>query len=419
VKQVINIKFILMFLALFFMKSAFAFKENWKVLIYMQADNDLYEYALKDIAEIARREEVLNVEVIIRLDTPGNKGVFDLAFYKSVTSISEDVDFKDFIINYYLEDDFKSQSDNLEHFITDYSSENSKNILIVWGHGEGYSSEQYAQFGGVALDEFPQSKLTLTEVSASLETFNLVNTKNLDILIMDACLMQTIESAYEVQNFVEYYVGSSQIQNFNGLPYTEFLNELSKTKSSYDIVKKIPALYLHSLSESATETMSSINTLELQNVFYPSMDKLFREINDYINENPLEVIALKSYLQTLPFFLGNSKDISTLLLGLKEYFSKIEQKSIINELNKSLDAINRVVISSVAGQSYFNDNTAYFRGHFKGLGVWVPTDKNEYEAKIEDFKSSSIYESGALENWFKFLFKLFQSTIISPIISSN
>lgn len=418
-KQVSNLKTISIFLALFFMKSAFAFNDNWKVLIYMQADNDLYEYALKDINEIVKRNESLNVEVIVRLDTPGEKGIYDLGFYKSSDEQITELNINDYLINYYLEDYFPSQSENLEQFVADYSSPNSKTALIMWGHGEGYTSDQFAQFGGIALDDFPKSKLTLKEVREILETYNLINSKNLDILIMDACLMQTLESAFEVQEYVEYYIGSTQIQNFNGLPYTEFLNEFDKSKTTFDIVKLIPSLYLNSLDNDSTETMSSINTIELQNVFYPTFNKTFKKIVDYFKEQPLEIISLKSYLQTLPFFLGNSKDIATLLIGLKEYFHQNEIDLFENDLNDSLQAINQVVISSVAGSAYFDDNTAYFRGHFKGLGLWVPVSTNEYMAKIEDFKTSSVYTSNSLNYWYVFLSQLFKKQAIGLVISMD
>lgn len=418
-KQVSNLKTLSIFLAFFFMKSACAFNEGWKVLIYMQADNDLHEYALKDLNEIVKRNESLNVEVIVRLDTPGKKGIFDLGFYKSSDEQITELNIKDYLINYYLEDYFPSQKVNLEQFVADYSSPNTKTALIIWGHGEGYTNDQFAQFGGIAIDDFPQSKLTLKEVRETLETYNLINSKNLDMLIMDACLMQTLESAFEVQDFVEYYIGSTQIQNFNGLPYTEFLNELDKAKSTYDIVKLTPSLYLDSLDNNSTETMSSINTIELQNVFYPTFNQTFKKIVDYFKEHPLEIILLKSYLQTLPFFLGNSKDIATLLIGLKEYFHQNEIDLFDKDLNDSLKAINQVVISSVAGSAYFNDNTAYFRGHFRGFGLWVPISTIEYMAKIEDFKASSVYTSNSLNYWYVFLSHLFKKQAMGSVISIN
>jgi hypothetical protein len=71
----------------------------------------------------------------------------------------------------------------------------------------------------------------------------------------------------------------------------------------------------------------------------------------------------------------------------------------------------------VAGSAYFDDNTAYFRGHFKGLGLWVPVSTNEYMAKIEDFKTSSVYTSNSLNYWYDFLFQLFKKQAIGPVIS--
>ena len=47
---------------------------NWKVLIYMQADNDLANYAFWDLAEL---ESASNntIPVLVELDLPGNDGI--------------------------------------------------------------------------------------------------------------------------------------------------------------------------------------------------------------------------------------------------------------------------------------------------------------------------------------------------------
>ena len=37
-----------------------------------------------------------------------------------------------------------------------------------------------------------------------------------------------------------------------------------------------------------------------------------------------------------------------------------------------------------------NDEEDYFLGHFKGLSIWVPKDKNEYDKRISEFKDSTF-----------------------------
>ena len=57
-------------------QGAFALNNsNWKLIIYMQADNDLYEYALKDIEELKISiKDSKKVEAYVFLDAPGRGG---------------------------------------------------------------------------------------------------------------------------------------------------------------------------------------------------------------------------------------------------------------------------------------------------------------------------------------------------------
>jgi hypothetical protein len=65
-------------------QGAFAFTNNhsskrWKVLVYMQADNDLAPYAMWDLAEMEKGlVQSKNVRVFTELDLPGDEGSYRL-----------------------------------------------------------------------------------------------------------------------------------------------------------------------------------------------------------------------------------------------------------------------------------------------------------------------------------------------------
>jgi len=425
-----NKSYIILVLALLgiFHKSALAFAEpplKWRVLVYMQADNNLYQYALLDLLEMQKSRPSDSFEVIVRLDTPGDEGIRDYQINHlagtpnnlSLNSLNLD------LIKTFSETHFHSQALNLGDFFKRYKSTSieEQTMFVLWGHGEGFSSQSHAQFGGVALDDFPKSKLTITEIKKALQTYK----SQIDLMIMDACLMQTLESAFELKNTVENYIASTQIQDFNGLPYTELLNfmgselsrsaRLSDSNESYYLAKKIPELYLKSMDQSKTqtETMSSINTSELNNVFIPTFNKTFKLINQYLAKNPFEKIMLKTTIQTLPFFLGNSRDISTFLIGMSSYFYKKDQV-IYESLNDSLTSLSMTILNYAYGERYLDQNSyQYFRGYFRAFGMWIPSSKLEYSVRIKDFNSSSLYAGKDFEYWKAFLESLYNSSLLS------
>src|SRR5205823_4360611 len=48
-----------------------------------------------------------------------------------------------------------------------------------------------------------------------------------DVLLSDACLMQTVEVAAELAGTARFSVGSSQVQGYLGLPYRRVVQRLS------------------------------------------------------------------------------------------------------------------------------------------------------------------------------------------------
>lgn len=421
--------FILIIIALsvFLTESAFAHSiPKWRFLIYMQADNNLYEYAKWDLLEIQSAIDPVNVEVIVRLDTPGDKGITDFKIQSQKTILPNSIqEVKNYKIQdlameslaYMDEMAFSSQSESLDDFIYRYSTrnQNQETALFIWGHGEGFSSERNAQFGGVALDDFPKQRMTIIELKNSLRLFESMSAKKLSLLAMDACLMQTLETAIEIKDEVEYFIGSTQIQNFRGLPYHLILEQINEDSSAFNLAKLIPKTFISESNRigNSSATMSALNTHELANIFIDEFDDSFELITSYLKAYPFEKIAIKEKINESPFFLGNSRDLSTSLRLLQEYFYEKDEFTIYQSLGKSIETLNQSIISFGHGRDYFQENSEYFRGFFKAFGIWFPASSLEYQIKIDDFKRSKLYQSQEIKHWFDFLDQLHKKSFIS------
>jgi hypothetical protein len=95
---------------------------------------------------------------------------------------------------------------------------------------------------------------------------------------MDACLMQMIEVAYEVKEYVEYIVGSEEVEPGDGYTYNTLLEPL--IKNPYSDTKKVSTYIVDSYIDHyqtvfVGATLSSINA--------KSLNRLPELINDFVN----------------------------------------------------------------------------------------------------------------------------------------
>jgi hypothetical protein len=393
---------IITFALCFLSQGAFAFtKPDWKLVVYMQADNDLYEFALKDIEEL--KSSILNssrVEAYVFLDTPGNlgKSIFKISQYgiKTLAYIKEET----------------TQASDLELLLKIASSNNSKTLFTFWGHGEGWSADSLAQFGGISLDDYPVSKLTIPEIANVLKSL-----KKIEIIAMDACLMQTVEVAYELKDDAEYISGSTQIQNWEGFSYNHIIKYIdtklekeSKRSSSSDSFY-LAKMLVNINDENSTDqnrTLNVINTDEFKNILIPSINKSFQMFSEFLNEN-FEYKLLFN-LQIIPSFLGESKDLSLTVSYILEFLEKIDTNIVLkNQFNKLKSSINRTVLNYKFGPIYILNND-YYLGQFKAFGIWIPSSKSIYDQRIYEFQSSSFYKNAP--GWNSFLRSIYEQKLL-------
>ncbi len=121
-----------------------------------------------------------------------------------------------------LEDEQKSANmaryDTLSDFIR-WGSENypaKKNMLIIWDHGGGSSS-------GLIVDEiYDDSMMNLEGLEQALQHGG----THLDLVMTDACLMASLETAQAVQPYADYFLASEEMLPGQGTNYQEWLQAM-------------------------------------------------------------------------------------------------------------------------------------------------------------------------------------------------
>lgn len=106
----------------------------------------------------------------------------------------------------------------------------------------------------------------------------------LDILGMDACLMNTVEGAYQLRGTVGWCIGSEQVEPSDGWPYDQILGLLVRNPGMIpsDVGSLIVDTYLMSYADSEAVTLSALN-------FGPN-DSLLLELKDRVDRLSLALI---------------------------------------------------------------------------------------------------------------------------------
>ncbi len=230
-------------------------KAKWTWLIYMAGDNDLEGAGRADLAELKRVGSTPQVNVIVQFDTRANsttryrveKGVARRLYATAGKNMGDGRVLTEFM-------DW-----GLEHFP-------AKHVLLdVWNHGGGWEDlppdfdydamaraarpirtarlnrarrslfrstiarvqKLDVEKRAIAIDCGSHDYLDNQELRTAVEK-GLPDGRKVDVLGLDACLMNMLEIGYEMKDVARFMVGSEETEPEAGWPYAAILGPLSK-----------------------------------------------------------------------------------------------------------------------------------------------------------------------------------------------
>ncbi|HNV70280.1 MAG TPA: clostripain-related cysteine peptidase, partial [Candidatus Ozemobacteraceae bacterium] len=180
----------------------------WTYMIFMNADNDLDPFADEDFTELMRvgSSDWLNIVTI----TDREKGPAALHYVEKGNNVTVrelgEIDMGDWktLVNFVKE---VSTSYPARHY-----------AVSLWNHGSGWKHTQKV-FKGISYDDQSGNYITTAQLGQATREIKAILGKKLDLLTMDACLMQMMEIAWEVHKNVDYVVASEELEPGNGYPY--------------------------------------------------------------------------------------------------------------------------------------------------------------------------------------------------------
>jgi len=131
---------------------------------------------------------------------------------------------------------------------------NERYILILWDHG-------YGTMGGFGADELNGRKtMKVSELSEAIDASDMY----FDLIVFDACLMGTVETAYALRNHGKYLIASEDSTPAGGLYYTTWISAMERNPQiSTERVGRLmlDSFTLHSGIESNIPTTMSMMKL--------------------------------------------------------------------------------------------------------------------------------------------------------------
>lgn len=198
--------------------------KEWTFLVYLNADNNLYQYGLRNMDQMQKVGSTADMNMVVEFD-PSPRGLPTQRLY-----IEKDQ--KPTVLQTFPETnmgDWKHFAEFVTWGIQNYPARHY--AVIVWNHGDGWQ--------GVSYDDNPYAHMTIPDLAQGLRQAKMnlapilarrgvANGPLIDILNFDACLMSSLEVAYELKDLAGIMIGSQYTEPGNGEDYTAILAHLVK-----------------------------------------------------------------------------------------------------------------------------------------------------------------------------------------------
>lgn len=339
--------------------------KKWTIMVFVNAKNNLERFGLKDVNEMEMIGSTGEVNIVVELGRISGYDTSDGDWTGSRRYLIEKDTSTSKITSPVLMEIAKSDMGDWKHLVefTKWAQEKfpAKNyMLIVWNHGNGWNKDtEFESNKGISYDSETGNHLSTPQLAQALAQIG-----KIQVLGMDACLMQMIEVDYEIRNYAEYIVTSEETEPADGHTYNTFLGPLAAkpdmtAKEFSKVTVNSYVDHYQGIGQGATQ--SSINV--------QALDKFTKLLDDWttevINANEIALVKdAKSKAQS--FYLKTNKDIYHFIKIVTE---ATQNQAVLERGKAMLNFMDTEVIvhNRKYGDKYVN---AY------GLAVYLPNSYN-------------------------------------------
>ncbi len=399
--------------------------KKWTIMVYLAGDNDLDEDGARDIAEMAKVGSNNDVNIIAQFDRAGGTGTQRFYITKGGGYPKDSIE----NLGETNTGDPEVLIDFLKWGIEKYPAEHY--MAVLWNHGSGWNEDEVyekalkftpekrdlspltkrsfrergirkalfsttveeilknpAKYRAILYDDESKDFLDNMEMKNVLtEAAKLLPNKQFDILGFDACLMNTIEVAFQLKKTANIIVGSEETEPNAGWPYDKVLSVIAKDPdlSPEDFSKIIVDSYIKSYDKGANSdpvTLSALNSKKITGVM-TALNKLAAALKKNISDSDTFYKILKTTYDVQQFYYPTYKDIFDFAKLLNE---RLDAKDIKVSSQAVMDILepgdNNFIIASG------NLTKSMSRAH--GATIYIPVRETylKYYSKLDFAKKS-------------------------------
>ena len=338
----------------------------WNYAVYVAGDNSLAEVAFIDIDEMEKVGST--AEVAVNVEVEAYDGVINYPTVERFLVVPNDVDMVFDTSGSAANESFSrvnhdsASVEALAGFL-DWSLGNfhaQSNALVLWDHGAGWDNGKSTS--GLICDDTSGTMLADYEVAGVMADTGAY----WEYLAMDACVMGSVEVAYEYRNVAHYLVFSQESIPWDGYHYTPIIQALTANPAIEP--DELAQITVDSYVDYYTEHPDGNVTLGI--VDLTKMDAL--------------VTALDSLAQIVTTNAETEKEAFNNAASLSQYtgsyLGDVDALDFMANY-RSLTSNNQIVFKIDAVTSALNDFILYFDcetdgtdfSHYHGISLWVPT----------------------------------------------
>lgn len=349
---------------------------EWTLMVYMNGDNNLYQYAASDFKEMQKLTNDKDINVIVLYDDYGNNNT-NLYRVKPGGKVLLDSGSEIYSGKEADMGDYQTLKKFGIWAVTNYPAK--RYAMVLWNHGGGwrnddgssslfrdFSNDEYGNYNGIYISNGNYANALAAIVKKAGQKF--------DIVGFDACLMAMYEVATATSPYAKYLIGSEETEPANGWSYDYFLPLLSKKPSmdALTLAKHVTDGYYSSSDENATSSVTDLSTMDELNT---SLDAFASELKKANAKTKFKNI--RSGL--LEFAVAEHVDLRQFVQAVAA------DSSLSSSVRDAANALDEQLEKTVAYERAHNFYDSYYRQYFyydkytHGLAIYFPERKNTSE----------------------------------------
>jgi hypothetical protein len=364
--------------------------KDWTILVFLNADNNLDSFGVKDVNEMEKIGSTDNMNIVVLLDREG--GVAKKLF---VTKDNDENNITSKVVEELGVYDMGSYKNLVDFVAWGVKNYPAKNYMVdIWNHGSGWNKKRSLTLKGISYDDQSGNHITTAQLGEAMASIYQLLGKKLDILAMDACLMQMAEVCYEIKDYVQFSVASEETEPGDGYTYDDFLGPLAKNPSmdATAFAKLTAQAYTnHYKAQNEACTQSAVDLTKMD-VFVAKFDQLCAKLAEQMSDKAVVTAIKKQVLPGLQsFYYRTNKDLGHFLTLVQKNVKNAEVQTLVAETLALYAAGQTPLVSG----NYINGDTMK---NATGLAIYFPS-----YAPGSDYSKVKFSKT----NWTLFLTKYF------------